>query len=1248
MSNDILVRIGADITQFSRAMAESNRALSDFSAANQQTFDAFKKTGAAVTGFGVAVAVGLGGAVKIAATFEAGMSKVAAISGATGKDLDLLTAKAREMGSATSFSATDSANALEFMALAGWSTEQMLGGITPILHLAEAGALELGRTSDLVTDSMAGLGLQVGDLDGYLDKVAKTAASSNTDIDALMEAFVIAGGTFSRFNVPLEESNAILGILANRGFKGSEAGTALNAIMTRMTATAGPSAGALKALGVNAFNADGSFRGMEVVLKETNKALSGLTDQEKAHYQTQIAGLNHGKAFSAMMGGLSGEYDELKEAIIDSDGALLQMRNTMKDNLQGAMENLSSAFEEIGISIGTALLPAVKILVEFIQDLADKFNGLSEGTKTAIAVFLAVAAAVALVVGPILLLIGFIPQIIAGFTAVSTVGASLGAAFTALTGPIGLAVLAIGTIVAALVLAYKKVEWFRDGVNEIWAAVKNATTTAFNGIRDLLKTVMDAIVKLSKEALDKLKQYWTENGEGIMNKAKEVFTQIKDIVIMIVTGTVDLVKKQLDKLDAFWTENGEAIMTIVKGAFTVIQTVIQGAMKVIQIVFQTVWPIITSVVVVAWNLIKTVVDSGITLVLGVIQTALKLLQGDWKGAWNTILDTMKTIWGNILSFLGAVDLVSVGKDIMNGLIKGISSMATAVSDTIKNIGNNIKTTFTNLMQMKSPSRLFMEYGNNIGDGLAIGINETKASNIQAIAGVGKAISAVTRTNAAEVTLIASKAEKDRTAIQKDFAAKRAELSRKSAQSSQSALKTHKNKKGEIVTTGENNVYKIRQDASAKLTKLNADEQAKLAKVNDKAWADIVKKENEVSKARLEAVKTYVGDKKSLEELSLVAESEVWRKSIDTFKVGTKERVTAQQEYQKALKVINDEITKTNEEYAGKMTAINEKLRNDEQELTDKYTKTVDDRANALYNFAGTFDYFEYKLEQTGADLLNNLNSQVSAFKGWQHQIDILSAKAIDDGLIAELRAMGPKALPQLVALNSMTDKQMTEYSKLYAEKSKLARTQAEKELIGMKADTAKQIKELQAVANRELSALERDWTNQIKGITRATDGELSSLKTIGRQAAEGLKVGLESMQPALVRTATDIANSVKKAMAGAFDIKSPSRWMRDFIGVNMMQGWMDGMSSMRSKVVGVSDKASGWMTPNTPQIAGYQTPRSGTGLLKSVSSESTNANSSGGFSPTITNNFTPAHSTPSESARKQQQVLRKIAMDWGV
>lgn len=456
-------------------------------------------------------AVGAGAAsLKIATDFEAGMSEVAAISGATGGDLQMLEDKAREMGKGTSFSATEAAEGLKYMSLAGWDAQESAESLEGVLHLAEAGALDLGRASDLTTDSMAALGLGVDDLDGYLDKVAQTSRKSNTDIDALMEAMVVAGGTFERFNVPLEESNAFLGVLANRGFKGSEAGTALNAIMARLTQTTGPAATALEDMGISAYDSEGNFRGMEVVMKEVESAMGDMTDAEKAHATTQLAGLNHGKTFTAMLNGLGDEYDELKDDIVNSDGALKDMRDTMKDNLQGELESMKSAISEAGIVIGNALIPMIKDAVAWINDWVDRFNELDSSTQQTILKVVGLVAAL----GPMLIIGGKIATGISSLiglfgtvssaiavttgsaTASTTAVAGLAKVFTFMSGPGGIAVAAIAGITAAGIGLYNHLK--KDAIPEV--------NLFGDEVSDSTAQAVGAFVDMTEEANVQLKE----------------------------------------------------------------------------------------------------------------------------------------------------------------------------------------------------------------------------------------------------------------------------------------------------------------------------------------------------------------------------------------------------------------------------------------------------------------------------------------------------------------------------------------------------------------------------------------------------------------------------------------------------------------------------------------------------------------------------------------------------------------------
>lgn len=773
----------ANVADFVAGFKKAEDQAKTFVDKNKETFDSFKQVGAAATAGGVAVAVGLGGAVKIAANFEAGMSKVGAISGATGVDMEKLSDKAREMGSSTSFSATEAAEGLEYMALAGFSTEQMLGGITPILHLAEAGALELGRTSDLVTDSMAGLGLEVSDLDGYLDKVAQTSRKSNTDIDALMEAFVIAGGTFERLNVPLEESNAMLGVLANRGFKGSEAGTAMNAIMTRLTSTTGPAAKALEEMGISAYDSEGNFRGMETVLKEVEAEMANMTDAEKAHYQTQLAGLDHGKTFSAMLAGLGDEYDDLKGSIIDSDGALLDMRNTMKDNLQGDLENLSSALEEIAISIGTALMPVVKKMTEFVQSLADKFNNLDSKTKTIIAVIAALSAGFLLLVGPILMLIGFIPQILAGFAAVVTVFKAVAAAIGLIFSPIGLVVAAIIAAAALIYIYWEPISEFFialwggikeaglaiweslkevwsasvEAIKAVWATVTEFFSNLWETIEDISTAVWDAltsaVLSIIQPFIDSAVNLFTNLKDGlvtIMEGLKTFFSGVWDLIkniflgavillLNLVTGNFEELKNNakaiLDNMKDAINKIWEGIKTIFTGVLQAITGFVKGAWNNIKTNTVTIFNAVKTFITNIWNGIKTFFTTTLSNLVTTAKDKFEEVKGAIK---DKMSDAVKVVSEKVSEMPGKVvekvsEMVSAGKDLIRGLIDGIKNMAKGAIDAITGVVDGVVNKAKSLLGIKSPSRVFMAVGGYIGEGLADGISGTEKENEKASA-----------------------------------------------------------------------------------------------------------------------------------------------------------------------------------------------------------------------------------------------------------------------------------------------------------------------------------------------------------------------------------------------------------------------------------------------------------------------------------------------------------------------------------
>lgn len=312
------------------------------------------------------ISVGLADTINTFADFQASMSNVEAISGATRQEMQLLTAKAKEMGRSTSKTAKDAADGLGYMALAGWDTQTMLKSIYPTLRLSEAGNMDLARTSDLVTDSMSSLAMKADELPGYLDKIAKTAASSNTNIDALMEAFVECGGTINNMNIPLSEASALFGVMANRGTKGSEAGNAFNSVLTNLTMGAGQAGEAMKKLGLSAFDSTGKFKGYANVLKELNRKLKGMNDEQKSYYLNAIGGKMRASDLQKMLAGVADEYDELYDKIENSNGALERMARTMQDNLKGSITRFQSALEGVKLTLGEQLEPYLRDFVDWL------------------------------------------------------------------------------------------------------------------------------------------------------------------------------------------------------------------------------------------------------------------------------------------------------------------------------------------------------------------------------------------------------------------------------------------------------------------------------------------------------------------------------------------------------------------------------------------------------------------------------------------------------------------------------------------------------------------------------------------------------------------------------------------------------------------------------------------------------------------------------------------------------------------
>lgn len=447
---------------------------------------------------GLTIATGLlgGMAVRTTAEFDSSMSKVQAVSGATGGEFDLLRDKAREMGSKTKFSASEAAEAMNYMAMAGWKTKDMLSGIDGIMNLAAASGEDLATTSDIVTDGLTALGYSAKDAGRMADVMAAASSNANTNVSMMGETFKYAAAVAGSMGYSMEDVALATGLMANAGIKGSQAGTALRSTISRMAAPTKQVSAAMKSIGVEMTNADGTARPFRDVMVDLRKGMADLSETEKTQIASTIAGKNAMSGFLSIINASDSDFNKLADAIDNSDGAALKMAETMQDNLGGQVTILKSQMQELAISVGDTLVPMAKKAVKAAQNLTNWFNNLSAGGKDA-AVKIGLMAGAA---GPLLLATGGMAKAFSG--SVKAIASAKGAiaAMTVVEGEATVATKLLGA-------AQKAVPWV--------AAAAGAALIA-KAMVDTYKSTHQATLKVQEHA--KARQ---EEIDAIKGEAKE-------------------------------------------------------------------------------------------------------------------------------------------------------------------------------------------------------------------------------------------------------------------------------------------------------------------------------------------------------------------------------------------------------------------------------------------------------------------------------------------------------------------------------------------------------------------------------------------------------------------------------------------------------------------------------------------------------------------------------------------------------
>ena len=660
---------------------------------------------------------GLGtAAVATAANFESSMSQVQATMGIT-KDsmstvngesvntMDTLSTLAKQMGSETAFSASECAEALNYLALAGYSTQEMCDTLPTVLNLAAAGGINLASASDMVTDAMSALGMGTDEAVTMVDQMAKTSSTTNTSVAQLGDAILTIGATAKSVKGGTAELNTALGILANNGIKGAEGGTHLRNVILSLQNPTDKAAASMEQLGVDVYDSEGNMRSLNDILGDLNRSMDGMTAAEKSNIIATIFNKTDLAAVNALLANTGESWDTLQQSIIESGGAAQTMADTQLDNLQGQLTILKSALEGLAISIGEILLPVIKNIVSGIQGFVDWLNNLDEGTKqTIVTIGLIVAA-----VGPVLIVIGKVISAVGTIlSVVSKIGPVIGAVKTAATGlftvlaanPIALVVAAIAALIAIFVALWNNCEGFREFWIGLWEAIKSAAIAVWEALSSFFQGAWEAIVNLAQTIWGGIGDFFSGLWQGISTTAQTVWNAISGFLSGLWTGIVTAAQTIWNSIVTFFSGLWEGIRSTAEAVWNGISTFLSTLWTAISTAAQTIWngiatflsgiwTAISTTAQAAWNGIKEFLSGIWEAIKGVFTTALETIQTVVTGAWEAIKGVVTTAMEALQTAISTA---------WEAIKTAISTALEAIKTAVTTAWEAIKTAVTTVME----------------------------------------------------------------------------------------------------------------------------------------------------------------------------------------------------------------------------------------------------------------------------------------------------------------------------------------------------------------------------------------------------------------------------------------------------------------------------------------------------------------------------------------------------------------------
>lgn len=686
---------------------------------------------------GIAVA-----SIKTAADFEAAMSEVKAITGATGTDFTKLQDQAKQLGSTTKFSASEAAEGMKYFGMAGYDTNQIMAAMPATLDLAAASGESLGTTCDIVSDAMTGFKMSAADTGHFADILAAASTKSNTNVSLMGETFKYVAPLCGAMGYSAEDASIAVGLMANAGIKGSQAGTSLKTAISNMISPTKSMQGIMDKLGISMTNTDGSSKSLRDVMGQLREKFKTLTPAQQASAAATLFGKEAMSGMLAVITASDEEYNSLAKAIDNCDGRASEMAATMQDNLNGQLTNLKSALEGAAISIGEAMMPMIKKLVEVIQSLVDKFNALSPGAKQ----FIVIAGLLAAAIGPVLLIFGALASAIGSIISVAGVlGVSVGALVGIFSG-IGVAIAAVIAIGALLITH--------------WDQIKSTAINVWNSVTKTIGNAIQSIVTFFQGLPEKIGTWLTNTWNKAKTWATNMMKTAKEMGTKFVQNASNFIKNLPEKIAYYLA------FALTKAALWVVKMVVkakEAGTKFVQNVVNFIKNLPSKVATFLTNTISKVTSWATNMANKARSAGTKFI--------SNLVNAIRTLPSRVASFLSQTisrvtsfasqmgakasqaarnfasrirsglaalpgQMASIGRNIISGLIRGISGAAGALFSKMKSIAKSALAGAKAALGIKSPSRKFRD---EVGKWIPLGIAEGIENNSKSLYGTMSAM-----------------------------------------------------------------------------------------------------------------------------------------------------------------------------------------------------------------------------------------------------------------------------------------------------------------------------------------------------------------------------------------------------------------------------------------------------------------------------------------------------------------------------